>query len=49
MFPDTIDFGGTYLLLAEGQRSNRDWPNMTREIAVLLCAKGGIARKGAEN
>jgi hypothetical protein len=49
MFPDTIDFGGTYLLLAEGQRSNRDWPNMTREIAVLLCAKGEIRRNVAEN
>jgi hypothetical protein len=45
MFPNRKDFGGTYLLLAEGQRLDRDWPNMTREIAVLWCAKEEFALK----
>jgi hypothetical protein len=35
MFLNGKDFKGTYLSLAQGQRPNREWPNMAREIGVL--------------
>jgi hypothetical protein len=46
MFRNRLDFGGTYLFWAEGQRPNRELPDATGGIALLNVRRQEIAENG---
>src|SRR5205823_8892282 len=48
IFPDKTDFGGTYLFQAEGQGSNREWPDTASGNCGLLACYGRDPQKNGK-